>query len=48
MCREKSRGVPGQSLSDVLQDEEMILKFKAERLMDLEAVIKCHMLALTH
>lgn len=40
--------VPTQPLPGFLEDEEIILRFKVERLMDLKAVIKCHMLALTH
>lgn len=42
------QGVPVQSPADVLEDEEIILKLKVERPVDSEAVIKCHMLALTH
>lgn len=33
---------------DLLEDEEIILKFNEEKRTDLEAVIKCHMLVLTH
>lgn len=40
--------IPIQTVSDLLEDEEIILKFKAEKRTDLEAVIKCHMLLLTH
>ena len=36
-----------QSLSDLLEDGKIILKFKVEQLADLEAVIKCHMLEAT-
>jgi hypothetical protein len=36
------------SLSDLPEDGKIILKFKVEPLEDLEAVIKCHMLAPTH
>lgn len=41
-------GTPILSPSEALDEEEIILKFGVERLTDLEAVIKCHMLALTH
>lgn len=37
-----------QSLSDLLEDGKVSLKFKVEPLADLEAVIKCHMLAPAH
>lgn len=45
----RSRRVfPIQPLPGFLEDKEIILRFKVERLMDLKAVIKCHMLALRH